>query len=392
MSKIRVYHFHNGAGGGVLTVIRNLLKFSNNPAIENHVIYTINKEEKAVYPVNNLEGAFSEQIFYYSPKWNFYYTCMQLAKLLPDDNALVIAHDWLELGMMSNLGLQNPLVLFLHGDYDYYYHLAQQHEPAIDQFICVAQNIENNLVALLPARKERIAYLRFPVPEVSNKQVLKNDCPIIFIGRLIEGKGYPLLPVIAKELRRKNLNATWHIVGTAGNAEDETIWDKNIDVHFYNNISNDKVLALLPQMKILILPSIAEGMPVVVIEAMKAGVIPIVNDIDGGIQELVIDNITGYKIKDNQVNDFVERIAELIKNRDMVSTMQNNCITWANDMFDPIKNTMVIEDNLVKIYSAKRKLKHAFKAYGSRLDTQWIPNWIVYLLRRLKMITFFRCI
>ena len=150
MSKKKVYHFHNGGGGGVLSVIRNLLKFANNPAIENHVIYTINKEEKAVYSINNLEGAFSEQVFYYSPKWNFYYTCRQLAKLLPDNKALVIAHDWLELGMMSNLGLQNPLILFLHGDYDYYYQLAQQHEPAIDQFICVAQNIETNLISLLP--------------------------------------------------------------------------------------------------------------------------------------------------------------------------------------------------------------------------------------------------
>ena len=91
--KIKIYHFHNGGGGGVLSVIKNLLKYSNNPAIENHVIYTINKEEKGVYVINNLEGAFSEQVFYYSQKWNFYYTCRQLAKLLPDCKAIIVAHD-----------------------------------------------------------------------------------------------------------------------------------------------------------------------------------------------------------------------------------------------------------------------------------------------------------
>ena len=171
MSKLRIYHFHNGCGGGVLSVISNLLKFSNNPTIENHVIYTINKDEKPIYAINNLEGAFSEQVFYYSTQWNFYFTCRQLAKLLPDNKALVIAHDWLELGMMSQLGLQYPLVYFLHGDYDYYYQLAQKHESAIDQFICVAQNIEIKLLSLLPARKNNVYYLRFPVPGVINKQV-----------------------------------------------------------------------------------------------------------------------------------------------------------------------------------------------------------------------------
>ena len=381
MDKIKVYHFHNGTGGGVLSVIRNLLKFSNNTAFENHVIYTINKEEKAVYLVNNLKGAFSEQVFYYSPKWNFYFTCRQLAKLLPDNKAVVIAHDWLELGMMSNLGLQNPLVLFLHGDYDYYYHLAEQHEPAIDQFICVAQNIENNLVALLPARKESITYLRFPVPEVINKQVLKNDCPIIFIGRLIEGKGYPLLPVIAKELRRKTLNATWHIVGTAGNGEDETIWDKNIDVHFYNNISNDEVLVLLSQMKILILPSIAEGMPVVVIEAMKAGVIPLVNNIDGGIQELVEDGETGYKIKDNEIMAYVKKIMLLAEDQQLAEKIRLNCIEKANALFEPFDKTKRIEAIFQAALLFAAKGKSSTKVYGSRLDQRWIPNLITKLFR-----------
>ena len=381
MNKISVYHFHNGGGGGVLSVIRNLLKFSNNPAIENHVIYTINKEDKPLYSINNLEGAFSEQVFYYSPKWNFYYTCKQLAKLLPDDRVVIVAHDWMELGMMSQLGLQNPVVYFLHGDYDYYYQLAQKHESAIDQFICVAQNIETRLLALLPARKANIAYLRFPVPEVINKQVLKSDCDIIYIGRLTEGKGYPLLPVIAKELSKKNMDVSWHIVGTAGNAADEIVWDKNIDVHFYGNISNEEVLTLLPEMKILLLPTIAEGMPVVVIEAMKAGVVPLVNNIDGGIQELVEDGETGYKIKDNTIAAYVEKIILLMDNKNLAVRIRLNCIEKANAMFEPFGNTKNIEAFFQESFLCAEKEKVARKVYGSRLDEKWIPNVLTKTIR-----------
>ena len=384
MNKIKVYHFHNGGGGGVLSVIKNLLKFSNNPDIENHIIYTINKEEKPIYVINKIEGAISEEVFYYSPKWNFYYTCRQLAKLLPDKKALVIAHDWLELGMMSNLGLQNPLVLFLHGDYDYYYQLAQQHEPAIDQFICVAQNIETNLIALLPARKESIAYLRFPVPEVNNKYVQQKDCPVIFIGRLTAAKGYPLLPCLARELQKKNIDVSWHVVGTADNAVDETVWDKNINVHFYSHISNEEVLALLPQMKILILPTIAEGMPVVVIEAMKAGVIPLVNNIDGGIQELVEDGDTGYKIKDNAITAFVEKIILLRNNKNLAESIKRNCIKKANAMFEPMSNTNIIESVYETTILSAIKIKSASKIYGSRLDENWIPNNLTKTFRNFR--------
>lgn len=380
MNKIKLYHFHNGGGGGVLAVIINLLKFSKNPAIENHVIYTINKEEKSIYPINNLEGAFSEQVFYYSPKWNFYYTCRQLAKLLPDEKALVVAHDWLELGMMSQLGLQNPVVYFLHGDYDYYYGLAQKHAPSIDQYICVAQNIETKLLAILPSEKDNIAYLRFPVPEVINKHILKNDCPIIFIGRLTETKGYPLLPLIAKALSQENRHVAWHIVGIADNSNDEVVWDKNFDVHFYGNISNKEVLTLLPQMKILLLPSIAEGMPVVVIEAMKAGVIPLVNNINGGIQELVEDAETGYKINDNVISSYAEKIILLMDNKILAEKMKINCIDKANAMFEPFLNTLRIESVCGDAFTSVKN-KQPIEVYGSRLDRPWLSNNIVLFIR-----------
>ena len=204
---MRVYHFHNGSGGGVLSVISNLLKFSNNPEIENHTIYTINKDIATKFKINELEGAVSGQLFYYSPKWNFFYTCRQLAKLLPDSNAVIAAHDWIELGMMSNLGLQNPLVFFLHGDYEYYYQLAKLHEKAIDQFICIAQSIQTKLSGLITSRQTDIQYNRFPVPEVNYNPEKKNNGKIIFIGRLTDGKGYPLLPVIAKKLLEQNIEA-----------------------------------------------------------------------------------------------------------------------------------------------------------------------------------------
>ena len=378
----KIIHFHNGLKGGVFSVIKNLLKFSENPDIQNHVIYAVNIEKIKDFFISPLEGATSQQLFYYSPKWNFYYTCKQLAKLLPDDNAIVVAHDWLELGMVSNLGLQNPVVQFVHGDYDYYYQLAKRHSASVDKFITVAGNIKTNLVKLIPERENDICYLRFPVPGGYKRIEGSQRCNIIFIGRLIEGKGYHLLPAIANELRKKNIKTDWHIVGEdCDGLKEKIVWNEEFSVKHYGTCGNDEVRKLLTEMDFIILPSAFEGMPVILVEAMKTGVIPMVNDIDGGIQELIINNETGFKIKDNSIPTYAERIIDLLQNKRSTESIRNNCIEKANRLFDPNENTNDIEDVIIEVAGLK-KVKKPIKVYGSRLDQQWLGNTVTYMIRK----------
>ncbi len=382
MDKIQVYHFYNGSGGGVLSVIKSLLQFSSNPLIENHLIHTINKDEVDNYPVNNLKGAVSEKIFYYSSGWNFYYTCTQLSKLLPDENAVIVTHDWLELGMVSNLGLQNPVITFLHGDYDYYYQLAQLHQAAADKFIVIANNMAAKLKGMIPERKDDICYLRFPVPSVDCNESERQADNIIFIGRLTKEKGYSLLPEIDKLLRIKNIFLNWHIVGEKNSdSNNETEWEANSQVKLYGIMNNEEVLLLLKKMKYFILPSLNEGMPVTLIEAMKAGVIPLVNNIEGGIQELVTDAVTGFKISNNEPAGYTDCISKLSEDKNLSGSISGTCIATANKLFDPHQNTRLIEDEICKTFLAPRKNKKAKKIYGSRLDQKWMPNIITKSVR-----------
>ncbi len=381
-SPIHIVHFSNGSGGGVLSVIKNLIEFSKNPSIRNHVIFIIDKKLISDFVAPLLVDASSVRIFYFSPNWNFYYTCKQLSKLLPDDKAVIVAHDWLELGMVSNLGLQNPVVHVLHGDYSYYYQLAKKHKDSIDEFICVAGAIRDRLIETIPERAANIHYRRVPVPQGYPRKKDSGKCKIIFVGRLTEGKGYPLLPEIAIQLKEKNVNAEWHIVGEEGEGlREKTHWDKDIAVKFYGNIENDKVMLLLSEMDFIVLPSKAEGLPVTIVEAMKSGVIPLVNDIAGGIQELVIDNKTGFKIISNEVRVYAEKIVEMIENDILSNTLRMNCIKKAEELFEPYNNTKLIEDLVVQTVKIN-KGKVPLKIYGSRLDQKWIPNLFVSTIRK----------
>ena len=127
-------------------------------------------------------------------------------------------------------------------------------------------------------------------------------------------------------------------------------------------------------MQFFILPSIAEGMPVSIAEAMKAGVIPLVNNIDGGIQELVKDGVTGYKITNNDPELYADNIYRLLENEILSAAISENCIEAANKLFDPYKNTRLIEEEICKLAFESHKIKKAWKAYGSRFDKKWIPN------------------
>lgn len=387
LSNIKVYHFHNGMEGGVLSVIKNLLKASVLPEIENHVIHVVNKRVYPNYFIETIDGACSQQLYFYDNHNNFYHSCRQLKRLLPDENALIVAHDWLELGLISHLGLRNRVIQFVHGDYDYYYHLAQQHEASIDKFIAIASPIAINLKHNLPNRINDIGYWRFPVPELRLKKAIRTGKNIVFVGRLSSEKGYDILPQIDECLRKKNIFMHWHIVGKLeGRCTSATQknWEDSPSVKLYGQLNNEAVLALLKAMDFIVLPSKAEGMPVALIEAMKLGVIPIVNDINGGVQELVQRNITGYTISGNLPNYYARVVAKLLSNKCLAASLRHNCSAMANKWFNPAVNTRLIEQQYVELMQLPLKRKPKIKIYGSRLDQYWLPNFVTRTARIIQ--------
>jgi glycosyltransferase involved in cell wall biosynthesis len=387
LQKIKVFHFHNGSRGGVLSVITNLLKFSNNEAIENHVIFTINKDLVPKYKMPLLEGAVTQQVFYYFPKWNFYYTCKQLAKLLPDDKSVVIAHDWLELGMMSNLGLQNPVVQIVHGNYDYYYELAKKHSPSIDKFICVSPVIYKNLNSKIPQRKSDIEYCRFPVPSIVPLEKKNELLKIFYCVRSLDddNKQFCLLPKINAIIKEKAVNVHWTIVGNGMEKEKvEKLMDQQNNVSFFPSLPNEEVIQLLPQYDLFILPSLKEGFPVAVVEAMKAGLVPLVTNWDGATEELIVDGETGFYFEPGDASGYADKIGLLNNERGLMNKMSKEGMEKANELFDPGGNTSLIENVIYAVSKDNAKNKKAVKVYGSRMDQEWVPNNITLLIRAQK--------
>ena len=171
--------------------------------------------------------------------------------------------------MISNLGLQNRVVQVIHGDYEYYYKLATRYSDWIDCFIAVSNSIKEKLTEMLPNRNEQILYIRFPVLEYQCKGAVIREPAIIFIGRCTKEKGYPILRSLALELKKVGMDIKWHIVGERnGLNENDMTWNSGIEVTHYGVIDRKAINTLLCRSFAFILPSLAEGMPVALVEAI----------------------------------------------------------------------------------------------------------------------------
>ena len=234
----------------------------------------------------------------------------------------------------------------------------------------------------MPRSVDSIQYLRFPVPSIQ-PGAKKDDCfHIVFAGRCETAKGYFLLPQINNTLIKNNISIHWNIVGPGSDyPEIQKCWENN-NVTFYGNLSQSELYLLLKSVHVFVLPSLAEGMPISVVEAMKAGAVPVVNDLSGGLQEIIINDVTGYRISDNDPEQFALQLGILVGDTKKLKRLSNEAQKWANQLFNPEINTDLIERSFVNTPNL-RSCKQPQKVYGSRLDQPWLFNLVSFYFRKI---------
>ena len=145
---------------------------------------------------------------------------------------------------------------------------------------------------------------------------------LAYLGRLHVQKDPLILPKILLALRP--LRPTMAIIG-GGECERQLhalISRAGLDdqVRFFGECSHARGLALLAQARIMLLPSLFEGMPMAIIEAMHLG-IPAVASRVGGVPELVDDHKTGYLVEPRDVRGYAAGLRSLLHNQDLCHQM-----------------------------------------------------------------------
>ena len=144
-----------------------------------------------------------------------------------------------------------------------------------------------------------------------------NEVNCVFVGRLSKGKNVQLAIESIKNLNNKNINFT--ICGEGEERSNlESLTTKlnlNQNIKFLGNVTRDELPGILEKSHIFLLPSLNEGSPVCISEALAMGNIVVSTDV-GDVSEIVKDGVNGYIVKNFEVEEFSYAINKVI-NSDM---------------------------------------------------------------------------
>src|SRR3972149_7758407 len=180
-----------------------------------------------------------------------------------------------------------------------------------------------------------------------------NTIKIITVARLVEEKGLKYgIQAISKLLKRNpELNLEYHIVGEGELEGDLRKLVKELSLEevvcFIEPMDQEEIIGKMQQAHIFILPSIAEALPVVLMEAQAVG-LPVVATSVGGVSQVIIDGKSGFLVPERDVDALAEKIEYLIEHPELWPEMGRCGRKFIEERYDIQK----LNQRLVKIYKA----------------------------------------
>lgn len=155
------------------------------------------------------------------------------------------------------------------------------------------------------------------IENISNEQKLKL-CTVANVELKYKGQEYVIKAI--EKLKKKNINVEYYLAGGGNTSRLEKIINKyglQKNVHILGGIPHDKIFDLLDDIDIYIQPSLQEGLPRAVVEAMSRAC-PIIGSKTGGIPELISEK---YIFRRKNVNDIVNLLESIMYSKEELKDM-----------------------------------------------------------------------
>ncbi|MBR3152589.1 MAG: glycosyltransferase [Clostridia bacterium] len=161
-------------------------------------------------------------------------------------------------------------------------------------------------------------------------KIIKNEICITMSFRNTFLKGDFILSEILKQLTNIENNIKINIIYSNENMKFPINNNKTVSIQMYKGPLNRKEISnILDNTDIYVDTSLMEGFGLMSLEAMAAGVVPVLSE-SFGVDEYAIDGENSYIIKEvNNADKYVEKIDELIKNPEKLAVMSENSKKYA---------------------------------------------------------------
>lgn len=352
------------ADAGVASVVRNLLRYQSSRN-RTKVILMYNETTNPDRRIkDDLNGAEIHRISYH-PRWTTKRGLFSKIASKIDSSCVIVSNGGgFEIEFLRFIPFALPVIFILHGTYPHYYRTIEAYAKNIGLVVTVSDYLKQEIGRMNVG--VQIESIKFPVPKVElpNSRVNTEVIRIVFIGSLIKEKGVFDLVKIIQKLEQYRVPFNLNIIGSG--PEESVLRDELQDikgVRFLGQLSNSEVLSMHHHHDILLLPSRAEGLPVVIVEAMKCGVVPLASEIKSGIPECIEHSFNGYMIQISDIESYARYINDLHLNRDLLALMSERSIIKANKIFDPISQAKKYEDAFTSVPSSTHFMRIRLSDY-----------------------------
>jgi sugar transferase (PEP-CTERM/EpsH1 system associated) len=233
--------------------------------------------------------------------------------------------------------------------------------PFIDYFVPVSTDLKQWLENTVCLPKRKVILIRNGIDTEAFRQEQKpttNLVNFIHIARLDKVKDQANLITAFSKLVKQCLltkeQVTLTIVGDGAEMNNLIALTKQLEMESFVRFTGaqDNIPNWLQQADVFVLSSIAEGIPMTVLEAMAAG-LPVISTDVGGLSELVENEVTGLLVDKQNSEALKDAMAYYLNDRDAIIKhgKQANCFVQKN----------FSESNMVKEY---------LTLYGKSLGTE----------------------
>lgn len=213
----------------------------------------------------------------------------------------------------GRLGL--PWIFTMHSDDLDYWCVAEALTPETHggSSVCVSQFLAQQLRQRLPVTNPQVIPYGITLPTA---QAIFSDQPfrVVYSGRMVERQKciHQVVHTLIHACRATS-RIEAHLIGDGLDraACQQLVLQAGLTdrIHFHGRVPPEQVQPLLQCSQAILLMSDFEGLPVALLEAMAAGVVPVVRAIESGIPELVHHERTGLLVG----NDPAEASAALLR-------------------------------------------------------------------------------
>lgn len=317
--------------GGVENVVREI---SKELISKGHEVILITRNREA--NKEGFEEFFNDVIVVPNSKSYFGYlkNSRKIFKDLKEKVDVFHFHNWSTI--MATIGIDLNSILTLHGtSYKFAKEEGKYIRAVLYWFIEeIACNLPDVLTSLTEYHLKLIKTLKKTVvipngvntskynPKEYNKQKLRRKFEIegigvLTVGRLVKDKGHKYLLKAAKDFDKKSTILIPSDGPEADNLEElgEKVQSKTKHkIKFFGRVSKETLLELYGVADLFIMPTLSEGLPLVLLEAMSFELPIIATDV-GGIKEVVEPADCGYIIEPRKPKEIAEKVNTLDKEK-----------------------------------------------------------------------------